>query len=177
MDWAQDMTARWLRIMSAAGPGGMPLDEAVHQLGEISQINQPTGKRSRFGRHGRTGDTLPEAALVMALSRQLIAGVLVSNALIDQLAAATGQDREQVISHLSDGLPQQVRDEQLRALLFELSGSCTLLQDPGRASYSGLGGRVEQLLLLAEQQARELVEAARAEAAQITSSAQASRDE
>jgi hypothetical protein len=35
MDWVQDMTARWVRIMSATGGGGTPLDEAVRQVNEI----------------------------------------------------------------------------------------------------------------------------------------------
>ncbi len=36
MDWVQDMTARWIRIMSAAGGGGTPLDEAVRQINAIA---------------------------------------------------------------------------------------------------------------------------------------------
>jgi hypothetical protein len=68
-------------------------------------------------------------------------------------------------------LPQQLQEQQLRALQAELSGSCTLLQDPERAPYAGLGTRIEQLLRLAEEQASALIDAARAEAAEITSSA------
>jgi hypothetical protein len=85
---------------------------------------------------------------------------------------AGGETREQVLDRLSGGLPQQLPDQQLRALQEELSGGRTLLlQDPERASYSGLGNRIEQLLRLAEEQASALIDAARAEAAEITSSA------
>ena len=61
--------------------------------------------------------------------------------------------------------------QDLLAIQEELSGSRTLPQDPERASYSGLGARIEQLLRLAEEQASALIDAARAEAAEITSSA------
>jgi hypothetical protein len=105
------------------------------------------------------------------LSRQVIAGVLISDLMLDRLCAATGQAREQVLGELSGDLPQQLRDDQLRALQAELSGSCAVLRDPERASYAGLGARIEQLLRLAEQQASELIDAARAEAAEITSPA------
>jgi hypothetical protein len=97
--------------------------------------------------------------------------VLVTDLIIDQLCALSGQTREQVLDRLSGGPPQQLQDQQLRALQKELSGSCTLLQDPERASYAGLGSRIEQLLRLAEQQASALIDAARTEAAEITSSA------
>jgi hypothetical protein len=59
----------------------------------------------------------------------------------------------------------------VRALRTELAGSHALLKDGERPSYSGLGARIEQLLRQAEQQATDLVEAARAEAARITAAA------
>ena len=65
----------------------------------------------------------------------------------------------------------QLQDQQARALHAELSHACTVLQDPERASYSALGDRIEQLLRLAEQQASAIIDAARDEAAQITSAA------
>lgn len=168
MDWVQDMTARWVRIMSAAGGGSTPLDEAVHQISEIGGTPE---KKGRFGRPKRNSAAPAEASAVTVLSRQLIAGVLVTDLIIDQLCALSGQTREQVLDRLSGGLPQQLQDQQLRALQKELSGGCTPLQDPERASYAGLGSRIEQLLRLAEQQASALIDAARAEAAEITSSA------
>lgn len=168
MDWVQDMTARWVRIMSAAGDGRTPLDEAVQV---ISAIGETPGKKGRFGRLKRNAAAPPEASAVTVLCRQLIAGVLVSDVLLDRLCAAAGQTRVQVLDQLADGLPRQLRDQQLRALQVELSGSCTVLQDPERASYAGLGIRIEHLLRLAEDQASGLIDAARAEAAEITSSA------
>jgi hypothetical protein len=91
--------------------------------------------------------------------------------MLDRLCVAAGQSRVQVLRELSSDLPRQLRDKQLRALQAELSGSCALLRDPERASYAGLGARIEQLLRLAEEQASELIDAARAEAAEITSPA------
>jgi hypothetical protein len=40
MDWVQDMTARWVRIMNTAGGGRTPLDEAVRQISEIGGPRQ-----------------------------------------------------------------------------------------------------------------------------------------
>jgi len=168
MDWVQDMTARWVRIMSAAGGGGTPLDEAVRQ---ISEMGGTPAKKGSLGRLKRNAAASAEASAVTVLCRQLIAGVLVSDLMIDWLCVLAGQTREQVLGQLSGGLPQQLQDQQLRALQAELSGSCTLLQDPERAPYAGLGTRIEQLLRLAEEQASALIDAARAEAAEITSSA------
>jgi hypothetical protein len=91
--------------------------------------------------------------------------------MIDELCALAGQTREQVLDRLSVGLPHRLQDQQVRALQEELSGSRALLQDPERASYAGLGARIEQLLKLAEEQASALIDAARAEAAEITASA------
>jgi hypothetical protein len=171
MDWVQDMTARWMRIMTAADSGGTPLDEAVRQ---ISAIADTPAKKVRAGRPGRLRrrDTAAEdASAVTVLCRQLIAGVLVSDMAIARLCSLEGQSREQVLGQLAADAPVQLRDQQVRALQAELSGSLAWLQDRERASYSGLGTRIEQLLRLAEQQAVDLVEAARVEAARITASA------
>jgi hypothetical protein len=115
MNWMQDMTARWVRILSAAGGGSTPLDEAAHQISEIGGMS---GKSGMSGKKGRFS----------GLKRN---------------AAASA----------------------------EASGSRALPQDPERASSAGLGARVEQLLRLAEEQASALIDAARAEAAEITSPA------
>ena len=168
MDWVQDMTARWVRIMTAAGAGGTPLDEAVQQ---VSQIGGTPGKKGLLGRLNWNDATAAEAAALTVLSRQLIAGVLVSDLMIDQLCTLTGQTRQQLLDQLSGSLPEQLPEQQLRALQAELSGSCALLQDPERAPYAGLGNRIEQLLRLAEEQASALIDAARAEAAEITATA------
>lgn len=164
----QDMTARWVRILSAAGNGSTPLDEAVHQISEIGGTPRKPG---RFGGLKRNAAAPAEASAVTVLTRQLIAGVLVTDLMIDELCALSGQTREQVLDRVSIGLPRQLPDQQVRAIQEELSGSRTPLRDPERASYSGLGNRVEQLLRLAEEQAAALIDSARAEAAEITSSA------
>jgi hypothetical protein len=167
MDWVQDMTARWMRIMSAADGDGTPLDEAVRQL---SSIADTPAKKGRPGRLRRNSAAAEDASAVTALSRQLIAGVLVSDVAIARLCALESRSREQVLVELAADAPEQLRDQQLRALQAELSGSCALLKDQERASYSGLGDRIEHLLRLAEQQASELIDAARAEATRITAS-------
>jgi hypothetical protein len=167
MDWLQDMTGRWVRIMKSAGDARTPLDEAVHQISSISEA--PAGK-GRFGRQKRDAATPAEASAVTALCRLLIAGVLVSDLMIDKLRELGLQTREQVLAQLSGDLPQKLPDEQLRALQAELSGSCALLQDPGNARPE-LAKRVEQLFRIAEEEASAHIDAARAEAAQIVSSA------
>ena len=172
MDWVQDMTARWVRILSAAGAGSTPLDEAVQQISEIGESGGVAGQKGRPGRLKRNAATREEASAVTALSRQLVAGVLLSDLLADRLCALTGQTRGQLLEQLSGSLPRELQAQQLRALKAEVSGSCALLRDPERPStYAGLGSRVEQLLRLTEVQASELIDAARTEAAQITSSA------
>ena len=171
VDWVQDVTARWARILTAAGPGETPLEEAARQ---ISETGQPAGSTGRFGRPKRDSATLAESIPATVLSRQLIVGVLVSDFLVGQLCAVTGQPREQVLGQLSANLPLQVRERQLEVLLLELSGGCALLRDPERPTYAALGRRVEQLLMDAEDQAVALIEAARAEASWIVSEAQAS---
>lgn len=115
----------------------------------------------------------PETIPATVLGRQLIVGVLVSDLLVSQLCAVTGQAREQLLAQLAADLPGQMRDRQLDVLLLELSASCALLQDPERPTYAGLGRRVEQLLKDAEDQAAALIEAARAEAARIVAEAEA----
>jgi hypothetical protein len=174
MDWVQDMTSRWMRIMSAADGGGTPLDEAVRQISAIGDAPAKKGGPGWLRRKGAAaGAAVEEASAVTVLCRQLIAGVLVSDLAIARLCTLENRSREQVVAELADDVPGQLRDEQLRALQAELSGGCSLLKDPERASYAGLGTRIEQLLRLAEQQASELIEAARAEAAGITASAHA----
>src|SRR5262245_16170043 len=165
MDWVRDMTARWVRILGAAGGGTAALDEAVDQINELFE---PPGKKGGFGRLRRNGPGQAETSAVTVLCRQLIAGVVVSDLLVDKLCAQAGQDRGQILGQLSGSLAPELRDRQVRALQAELSGSCALLRDPGRASYSALGDRIEHLLALAEEQASELIDAARAEAAEIT---------
>ena len=102
MNWMQDMTARWVRILSAAGGGSTPLDEAVHQ---ISEIGGTPGKKGRFSGLKRNAAAPAEASAVTVLSRQLIAGVVVTNLMMDELCALAGQTREQVLDRLSVGLP------------------------------------------------------------------------
>jgi len=170
MDWVQDMTARWMRIMSADGGGGTPLDEAVRQ---VSEIGGTPGKQDGTGWRKRKAAPPDEASAITVLCRQLIAGVLVSDLLIDQLCAQTGEDRGQLLERLSGGYPRQLRDQQVRALQAELSGSCAPLRAPERASSQGLSNRIEQLLRLADEEASALIDAARAEAAEITAAAHA----
>jgi hypothetical protein len=168
MDWVQDMTARWMRILGEAGGGRTPLDEAVHQISTISVL---PAKKGGFGRLKRNAVAPAEASAVTVLCRQLVAGVMISDLMIDQLCTLSGQTRNQVLDQLSGDLARQLPDQQLHALQTELSDRCTLLQAPVPVSYSALGTRIEQLLKLAEEQASALIEAARAEAAEITSSA------
>jgi hypothetical protein len=88
-----------------------------------------------------------------------------SGLMINRLCALEGQTREQVLDQLSGDFPEQLHDRQLRALQVELSGSCALLKEPERATYSALGARIADLLGFAEEQASALIDAARAEAA------------
>jgi hypothetical protein len=170
MDWVQDMTARWMRIMSATGEVGTPLDEAVRQINAIADAPAKKGGLGRRRNRGASGSGSASASAVTALCRQLIAGVLVSDLAITRLCMLEGQTREDVLAQLTGDVPGLLGDQQLRALQDELSGTYAVLHGPTRASYSGLGARVEELLRLAEQQASELIEAAHAEAARITAS-------
>lgn len=168
MDWVQDMTARWVRIMNAAGDASTPLDEAVRQVSMISE--QPASK-GRLGRLKRDATNPPEGSAVTALGRLLIAGVLVSDQMLDKLCALGFQTREQVLAQLSGDLPGRLRDEQLRALQTEVSGSRALSQDSGHASAAQLSTRIEQLFRMAEEQASAMLDEARAKAAEIVASA------
>jgi hypothetical protein len=169
MDWLRDATTRWVRIIGAAHDGDRtPLDEAVQQ---INALGGTPGKKGGLGRLKRGAAAQDEVPAATILSRQLIAGVLVSDVLIDRLGTLAGQTREQVLDQLPGEVSRQLPDQQLRALQGELSDACRLLRDPDRGSYDKLGGRVEQLLALAEEQARTIVDEARAEAARIASSA------
>lgn len=173
MDWLQDTIGRWIRILSAAGGGSTPLDEAVHQ---ISRIGEAPAKKAGFGRPKRNAAAPPAASTVTVLCRQLVAGVIAGDLMIDQLCTLTGQTRAQVLDQLSSGLPRQLRGEQLRALQDELSGGCALLQAPQAAPHSALATRVGQVLKLAEEEASVHIEKARAEAAEIVRAARAEAD-
>jgi hypothetical protein len=168
MDWLQDMITRWVRIISTAGDGTTSLDEAVRQ---ISALAETPGKKSGFGRAKRNAGPADEAPAVTVLCRQLIAGVLVNNLLMDRLCELAGQTRGQVMDQLIGDVTRQLPDQQVRVLQTELSGSCRTLRGPERVPYDALGGRIEQLLRLAEEQATAIIDAARTEAATITSSA------
>jgi hypothetical protein len=177
MDWVEDMTARWVRILSTEDGGGTALDEAVRQLNaalEVPVSARAPGRRKRGA--APPAEPAADPAAVTALCRQLIAGVLVSDLLLADVCAVTGRTRAQVLDQLlSDGLGPGLDERRLRALAAELSGSCTQLREPARTSYSGLGARVEELLRLSTEQATELVDAARTEAAKITASAEPGR--
>jgi hypothetical protein len=176
MDWVQDMTARWIRIMAATGEVGTPLDEAVRQINAIADSPAKKGglgwrrRKSAAAVSAASAASADDASAVTVLCRQLIAGVLVSDLAITRLSVLSGETRDRVLAQLAGDVPGQLGDQQLRALQAELSGSCEVLKDPERASYAGLGVRIEQLLRLAEEQATELIEAARTEAAKITAS-------
>jgi hypothetical protein len=95
-----------MRIMSAAGDGGTPLDEAVHQ---ISMIGGSARKKGWFRTLKRDAPAVAEASALTVLSRQLIAGVLVSDVMLERLCALGGQTREQVLGQIAAGVPQQLR--------------------------------------------------------------------
>ena len=79
-----------------------------------------------------------------------------------------GYDPQQVNEHLSqvEGDLRQQKD-QVQGLHRDLAEAHRQLQEQERPTYSGLGARIEQLLRLAEEQATELVQAARSEANEI----------
>jgi hypothetical protein len=201
MDWVEEMTARWVRILRPEDGDGTPLDEAVRQLNTLFEApasgvpargvrasGVPASGRA-FGRRKRgaqspaapaapaTAEPAPvpssaDPAAVTALSRQLVVGVLVSDLMLDEVCAVTGRTRDQVLDQLlAGGLGRGLGEGRLRLLAAELSGSRTQLHDPTRGPYSGVGARIEALLGLAAEQATALVDAARAEAAKITASA------
>ena len=166
--WVQDMTSRWVRILSAAGDRRTPLDEAVDQINSIIGTQQSKGE---LGRLKRGGGASAEATAATVLCRLVIAGVLVGDLVLDQLCALRGETRQQVLDQLAGGSLGQLQDQQLSALQAQLSQGSPLLGDSEQASYGGLGARVEQLFRLAEEQAAAIVDAARREAAQIISAA------
>jgi hypothetical protein len=169
MDWVADMTARWVRILRTADGDGTPLDEALRQLDPV--FVAPASGRAP-GRRKRGASPAADPAAVTALSRQLVVGVLLGDLMLEEVCAVTGRTRAQVLDQLlSGGLGPGLAEGRLRALVAEMSGSCTQLREPARASYDALGARIEQLLRLAAEQAAELVDAARTEAGEITASA------
>ena len=198
MDWVEEATANWVRILSAEDGDETPLDEAMRQLSTVFEApasgapasgapasGVPASGAPASGRSLRRRKPAPvpasaatavtpaaAEAAVTALSRQLVAGVLVSELMLAEVCAVTGRPRDQVLDQLlSGGLGRGLGEGRLRLLVAELSGSCTQLREPGHARYSGLGARIEQLLGLAAEQASALVDAARAEAAKTTAPA------
>lgn len=166
MDWLRDMTARWMKILGAAGVASTPLDEAVRQ---ISAINGAAGTPGRRGRARRKA--ADDEVTVTALCRQLVAGVLISDVMIGRLCALAGQTREQVLEQLSRDVAGQLPDQQLAILREQLTDSCRLLRDPEHAQMAGVGSKIELLLRTAEKEAAQHVAEARAEAARIRSAA------
>jgi DivIVA domain-containing protein len=85
-----------------------------------------------------------------------------------------GYDREQVDEHIRQiGAEVRQHREQARAMRQQLSEAHRQTQEQERPTYSGLGGRIEQLLRLAEEQATEVVQAAGSEASEIKAAATA----
>src|SRR5258708_36282208 len=85
-----------------------------------------------------------------------------------------GYDPHQVNEHLKqiDGELRQHRD-QVQALHRELADAHRQIQEQERPTYSGLGSRIEQLPRLAEEQATEILQAARAPGNETTPTRQA----
>ena len=83
-----------------------------------------------------------------------------------------GYDRHQVDEHIRQ-IETEVRQhrEQTQTLRQQLTDAHRQIQEQERPTYSGLGARIEQLLRLAEEQATELVQAARSEANEIKAAA------
>src|SRR5271165_1432410 len=88
------------------------------------------------------------------------------------VTAMRGYDRHQVDEHIRQ-IEAAVRQhrEQVQAMQRELSEAHRQLREQERPAYAGLGARIEQLLRLAEEQATELVQAARSEAHEIKATA------
>src|SRR5579862_2664445 len=84
------------------------------------------------------------------------------------VTAMRGYDRQQVDEHIRN-IEAEVRQhrEQTAVMQRELSEARRHLHEQERPTYSGLGARIEQLLRLAEEQATEVIHAARAEANEI----------
>jgi hypothetical protein len=164
MSWLAETTARWLRIMAAAGPGTEPPEAGVRLISEIGDASAGApARRSRRGRRGRPAPT-PQGATVIALGQHLIVSLLAGDELVTRLGAATGQTREDVLAELSGGLSQWLSQEQLRVLSIELAADSATSYAAGWPSYAALGSRIEQLLRLAEGQATEILAEAKAAA-------------
>ncbi|MBO0817111.1 MAG: DivIVA domain-containing protein, partial [Actinobacteria bacterium] len=83
-----------------------------------------------------------------------------------------GYDQHQVDEFIKqlDGEVRQYR-EQMQAQQRELAEAHRQLREQERPTYSGLGSRIEQLLRLAEEQATEIVQEARAAANELNAAA------
>src|ERR1700734_2558529 len=90
------------------------------------------------------------------------------------LTVMRGYDRNQVDEHIRQ-IEAEVRQgrEQAPAGPRGLSGARRQFFEKERPAYTGLGVRIEQLLRLAEEQATEVVQAARSEAGEIKATARA----
>ena len=128
MEWVQDMAERWVRIMSASGDGSTPLDEAVRRLSPVG--SSPSTKGGRISRRKTRAAAEAETSAVTTLCRQLIAGVLVSDLVIERLSVLESQSREQILDRmLASGLPP-LPEKQLQVLETELSYSGAGRRDP-----------------------------------------------
>src|ERR1700752_3579195 len=78
--------------------------------------------------------------------------------------AMRGYDRHQVDEHIRQ-IEAEVRQyrEQVQAMRRGLSEAHRQFREQERPAHTGLGARIEQLLLLGEEQATELVQTARSE--------------
>src|SRR6266852_8867937 len=78
-----------------------------------------------------------------------------------------GYERQQVDEHIRQ-IDAEVRQhrEQAQVMQRELSEAHRKIHEQERPTYSGLGARIEQLLRLSEEQATEVVQAARSEASE-----------
>src|ERR1700744_5758642 len=75
-----------------------------------------------------------------------------------------GYDRHQVDEHIRQiETEARTHRDQAQAMRRELTEAHRQIQEQERPTYSGLGARIEQLLRLAEEQATELVQAARSQ--------------
>jgi len=139
MDWVQDMTARWVRIMSAADSGRTPVDEAVRQ---ISAIADTPAKEGRPGLFRRNSPAAEDTSAVTVLSRQLIAGVLVSDIAIARLCALENRSREQVLAELTADAPEQPLPFSHKTHAGTMKVACKMCHtnpDPGETGRAALG--------------------------------------
>jgi hypothetical protein len=170
MTWVGELTGRWLSVLRASGREVAPLDEAVRLISGITATAEPGGRPGRSRRRAGVSQA-PDGAVVTTLSRQLVAGLLAGDLLLTRLCRATGQSREQVVDTLARDLADWLRVQQLEVLLVELSADCQALREVRSAPYDALGERVQRVLQLAQEEARDLVAEARAEAAAIRAAA------